>query len=199
MRKILFALTILGLFLLAGCIQETAPEQPIGGETDEQGCLSAAGYQWCESKEKCLRDWEEPCPPKEWQGEEAQAHAIDVAKRFVSNMEDFKNKQGKEITIKDMTQAKCHGCWMMDIEYTFGDPEDPTKVNKQNLQLVLNNYEISDVKEMERPAEVLMPKDCALKGGRVVSTANDQTCDPGEINIGQIKAFKTLHLCCLKE
>jgi eight-cysteine-cluster-containing protein len=36
-------------------------EKPIGGDTDEHGCLIAAGYSWCESKQKCLRIWEENC------------------------------------------------------------------------------------------------------------------------------------------
>lgn len=35
--------------------------QLIGGDTDEGGCLIAAGYSWCEVKNKCLRTWEEPC------------------------------------------------------------------------------------------------------------------------------------------
>lgn len=34
----------------------------IGGQKDEHGCLIAAGYSWCESKQKCLRVWEEDCP-----------------------------------------------------------------------------------------------------------------------------------------
>ena len=33
----------------------------IGGETDEHGCVIPAGYSWCESKQKCLRTWEENC------------------------------------------------------------------------------------------------------------------------------------------
>jgi len=33
----------------------------IGGDKDEHGCLIAAGYSWCESKNKCLRIWEESC------------------------------------------------------------------------------------------------------------------------------------------
>lgn len=36
-------------------------EKPIGGERDEHGCLGPAGYSWCESKQKCLRVWEEGC------------------------------------------------------------------------------------------------------------------------------------------
>ncbi|MBU1164798.1 hypothetical protein KKA15_04535 [Patescibacteria group bacterium] len=33
----------------------------IGGDKDEHGCLVAAGYSWCEPKQKCLRSFEEPC------------------------------------------------------------------------------------------------------------------------------------------
>ncbi|NYZ78101.1 right-handed parallel beta-helix repeat-containing protein, partial [Candidatus Micrarchaeota archaeon] len=33
----------------------------IGGDKDAHGCLIAAGYSWCEAKQKCLRTWEEPC------------------------------------------------------------------------------------------------------------------------------------------
>jgi hypothetical protein len=33
----------------------------IGGDKDAHGCLPAAGYSWCEVKQKCLRVWEEPC------------------------------------------------------------------------------------------------------------------------------------------
>lgn len=37
------------------------PEKLIGGDKDEYGCLIAAGYSWCEVKQKCLRTWEEEC------------------------------------------------------------------------------------------------------------------------------------------
>lgn len=33
----------------------------IGGEKDEGGCYISAGYSWCEVKDKCVREWEEPC------------------------------------------------------------------------------------------------------------------------------------------
>lgn len=37
----------------------------VGGDKDEHGCIGSAGYTWCESKQKCLRVWEEECPPVE--------------------------------------------------------------------------------------------------------------------------------------
>lgn len=33
----------------------------IGGAKDSHGCLVAAGYSWCQTKNKCLRTWEEKC------------------------------------------------------------------------------------------------------------------------------------------
>mmetsp|Transcript_48886 Transcript_48886/g.72633 ORF Transcript_48886/g.72633 Transcript_48886/m.72633 type:complete len:216 (-) Transcript_48886:186-833(-) len=35
--------------------------QLIGGSTDNGGCLTSAGYTWCESSNKCIRPWEEGC------------------------------------------------------------------------------------------------------------------------------------------
>lgn len=35
----------------------------IGGDKDGHGCLVGAGYSWCESTQKCVRPWEEICPP----------------------------------------------------------------------------------------------------------------------------------------
>ena len=61
MRREIILIPIIALLFIAGC----ATEKPIGGETDEHGCLSAAGYTWCESKQKCLRTWEEGCPSEQ--------------------------------------------------------------------------------------------------------------------------------------
>lgn len=75
-KKIYLSLIIFFSFFLAGCslidnIKNTSPspadqqtgsdQQMIGGQKDEHGCLPAAGYTWCEPKQKCLREWEEPC------------------------------------------------------------------------------------------------------------------------------------------
>jgi hypothetical protein len=44
---------------------ETNPDQTVGGDRDEHGCIGSAEYSWCEDKKKCLRPWEEPCTQKE--------------------------------------------------------------------------------------------------------------------------------------
>ncbi len=55
MKYVPYILILILVFAL-GCT-----EKPIGGERDEHGCLPTAGYTWCEAKQKCLREWEEPC------------------------------------------------------------------------------------------------------------------------------------------
>ena len=61
MKKITMLL-VMCVLILYGCSQ--APPQTIGGDKDEHSCLLGAGYTWCESKQKCLRAWEEECPQK---------------------------------------------------------------------------------------------------------------------------------------
>lgn len=41
--------------------QECVDIQLVGNDSDEHGCLASAGYTWCPNKQKCLREWEEPC------------------------------------------------------------------------------------------------------------------------------------------
>ena len=49
--------------LINQCVKkgETCCTGMAGGCTDEHGCNPTAGYTWCESKQKCLRTWEESC------------------------------------------------------------------------------------------------------------------------------------------
>lgn len=40
----------------------TATPGPIGGQTDDHGCLVGAGYSWCDTLNECVRLWVTPCP-----------------------------------------------------------------------------------------------------------------------------------------
>lgn len=42
----------------------TTDEPLVGADVDEYGCKPSAGYSWCESKKKCIREWEESCDPQ---------------------------------------------------------------------------------------------------------------------------------------
>jgi hypothetical protein len=46
------------MVLLAGCVQDCGS---MSGYKDEHCCNLKFGETWCEAKQKCLREWEEPC------------------------------------------------------------------------------------------------------------------------------------------
>jgi hypothetical protein len=50
-------------FIVTGAKATSATTTGImpGSDRDEHGCIGSAGYTWCEPKQKCLREWEEPC------------------------------------------------------------------------------------------------------------------------------------------
>jgi len=64
-KKIKLAVMIaLGILVVTGIVAfavYSKSQKRIGGQTDEHGCLIAAGYSYCESKQKCLRMWEDYC------------------------------------------------------------------------------------------------------------------------------------------
>ena len=49
--------------IVADVVDAAARKAPMpGSDRDAHGCIGSAGYSWCESRQKCLRIWEEPCP-----------------------------------------------------------------------------------------------------------------------------------------
>ena len=42
-----------------GTIVNSAVEAAFGGDKDEHGCISTAGYRYCAAEDKCLRAFEE--------------------------------------------------------------------------------------------------------------------------------------------
>jgi len=82
-------------------------QKNIGGEKDEHGCYLTAGYTWCESKNKCLREWEEKCMindnknavKNETEGSVDEITTI-IAKKH--------NKKEKDIVIKITQSDKTH-------------------------------------------------------------------------------------------
>lgn len=52
---------VLGMILIVGCEKQ----QIVGGDKDIHGCISSAGYSWCEAKQKCIRPFEENCTAPE--------------------------------------------------------------------------------------------------------------------------------------
>lgn len=63
-KKILILALVITALILAAIVLillYDKEERIIGGETDEHGCYLMAGYNWCESKQECVRYWEVGC------------------------------------------------------------------------------------------------------------------------------------------
>ena len=58
-------IVVIIILVAAGAIywlgSNNTQNNPIGGQKDAYGCLTAAGYSWCAAKTKCIRQWEEYC------------------------------------------------------------------------------------------------------------------------------------------
>jgi len=55
-----FVILLIAVLFVSGCAKSNNI-QVVGGDKDIHGCIGSAGYSWCESKQKCLRIWEEAC------------------------------------------------------------------------------------------------------------------------------------------
>lgn len=131
-------------------------EELVGGQKDGHGCLIAAGYSWCESKQKCLRSWEEACA--------YEPSENDLA--FIKQA--FLNKYGKDpaevlVTVEKFDGSFARGGVKFITEGEFG----PGGIflaykNKDSWQLAFDGngmYSCSEMRVYSFPDEFI--PDCA--------------------------------------
>lgn len=110
---VLAAILFISFAALSGKIQK-----PIGGETDEHGCMLMAGYTWNEEVGACLREWEL---------NDNQKQAAKIAAEYVNT--------GYGMTILNVAVARCPGCFAVKI--ATGD---------RQLNVYIENWEIATTK-----------------------------------------------------
>lgn len=141
---ILTALTLSGLFL-AGCM----PEQLIGGDRDEHGCLVTQGYVWNETIGACVI-------PSELTDNESKAAEIAV---------DYHGRT-KQLSVLNVTSQECDGCYSVTL--LRDDEEVKISLADWNID-TQNGKEIHFCTEEEKQAEF-----CTMEY-RPVCGENDQT------------------------
>jgi len=52
-------LAVIIVALAFNIFNSSGKEQIVGGDKDSHGCIGSAGYTWNETKQKCVREWEE--------------------------------------------------------------------------------------------------------------------------------------------
>jgi len=109
-KKISFFIIVLGIVLLInGCTNQTVNESSniqkeeieseflIGGQRDEHGCLSPAGYSWNNNLGACIREWEL---------KDNQRKAVQI----VSDILEY------EFTVVEVVVGKCPGCFILKLQ-----------------------------------------------------------------------------------
>jgi len=137
MKKIVLLLILL-IVLVSAC----KTEKPIGGETDEQGCLTPAGYSWNQEIGACVREWEI---------DEDQAEA---AKLVIMPM------SYRPITIAKVDTLKCNGCY--DV-YIKGADDQETRMLVRNGRIFHEDITACETDTDCVPLPVCHPSACINK------------------------------------
>lgn len=90
------------------------PDQLIGGQRDEHGCLGPAGYSWDAEIGACIRTWEL---------NENQRQAAKIAVATIGQQEG--------LTVVDVLVARCPGCFTVE----FSKYQEQTKVELEDWKV----------------------------------------------------------------
>jgi len=119
--------------MVSGCINSPTPSQiNIGGDRDEQGCLTAAGYSWDKDVGACTRNWEL---------DESQKKAAGTAVDHVGSQ--------KGLTVMEVQAFRCIGCFVINLD-RYGDRIEVELVNWTVKSETLNIHYCT---EKEKAAE----------------------------------------------
>lgn len=126
-----FALLCVAISIyLSGNTRSELATQPqiIGGQTDDHGCLSGAGYSWCEARQECERVWERYCTTAEpkvasftcEEGKTIQATFYPTDDMYV----DLVLSDGKALTVPRATSASGARYAKSDESFVFWNKGD---------------------------------------------------------------------------
>jgi hypothetical protein len=120
-------------------------ENLIGGQTDEHGCLGAAGYSWNKDVKACIREWEL---------NENQKKAAKIAVEYVHPM--------KGVTIKSVDMARCPGCFQVNLILGLNSGEKEVSVPLENWQVKIDTFEACA--NAGNPVMESYPRQCSANG-----------------------------------
>jgi hypothetical protein len=137
----------------------TPPEPPIvGGDRDEHGCIGSAGYIWCEAKQECLREWEEPCeeaaeeePAEETPSEQEPSEptnedrAGEIAKAQIEGMTEYTGHNGRNIVVRNVQTLRCPGCFDVEVYFERDSVINPGGVTAAIMHVTLDRWKVKDV------------------------------------------------------
>lgn len=127
---ILLAILVLPIALVAGCVNE-----PIGGQRDEHGCLTPAGYSWDEEVGACVRSWE----------------LDDNQKQVAKTAVDYVGYE-YATTITEVLAKDCDGCFEVKLEQ--GEDRNMITVEIEDMTAISKTVARHICTEEEKQAEI---------------------------------------------
>ncbi len=153
MKNILAGWVIL-VILSAGCLTQEQPtpenpgdsQAPIGGERDEHGCLTAAGYSWDDDIGACMRGWEIDS--------EGKLRAASIAVDHVGG--------AYGLAVVGFEVMRCPGCYNVYLSVPKG----------QQTQVTIIDWQVTEVGEGAPPRDSSISsfEDCVAAGYPVMES-----------------------------
>lgn len=170
--------------LFIGCTQTDFPNEPIGGDADEHGCIGSAGYTWCETLQRCTRSWEEPCETLEGFTDD------DKAERIVVNWLNYRFDEIKNLDYVTFESTNCEGCYNIEVD-VVGVEAKGSETLSTSFNIELKNWKISEAIEKES-VRILTVTECKAEGGRQATV-----CLGDETYLGNTK--DSTMICCFND
>jgi hypothetical protein len=174
-------------------------EAIIGGDRDSHGCLAGAGYAYCPSMEKCVRDFEEDCEELDENGltqvfdtdDENLAASGTIA--YIKASDHYKQNNGSQIYITKFEAQNGTGSYTVSVNYKANVDN---KVLRMTATLTMEDWNITDSTLVETPIQNRTANECVDADGRVVDTMQDGACKNLEAYIGNISDREEPNICC---
>lgn len=127
---------------------------------------------------------------------DSDTNAVGVATEYTMQMEQYTKEHGRHIRVIEVHQAKCPGCWTVDLEYLV-DSEKGFQADKIKVSVQIKDYVAVDSTFAREGASILTPLECQSEGGTVrIATGTVNPCMPSEEEIGEVSEFISPHACC---
>lgn len=171
----------------------------IGGDRDSHGCLSGAGYQFCPSKEQCVREWETDCDEIDENGlnqvfaNDDENLAAKGSIDYIKASDHYKDNAGSQIYVSKIEALDCTGCYDVKVNYKANVDN---QVLRMTADLNLKDWNIEDISLIETPIQERTANECIDADGRVVDTVEDGACEYQEAYIGNISDREQVNICC---
>lgn len=74
-----------------------------------------------------------------------EAQAREIARNYVMNMDAYKNYNGSNLSVTNVIQARCPGCWHIEVMFYLTSEKDQERTDKATVKLTLDDWEVVDV------------------------------------------------------